>query len=110
MAVVGLLILETVESKEGRTRGQAQTRGLEFMVGEIGKSVEGEGVTRISSPLVVSGDKIIVVLEHFGPVPFLFLRRVCFSMFFAPVFEEFGGVKGRGQRQESEKENQRQQL
>lgn len=94
-----------VESKQGR--GQAsETRGLEFMVGEISEGVEGESVTRIGH-LVVLGDKDMVILEHFESVLFLFFRRVCIVMFFAPAFEEFRGVGRGSQRERSEEEDKR---
>lgn len=109
--VTGLLILGTFESKQGR--GKTETSGFEFMVGEIGESVEGKSVAWIIiviiGVLVVLGDKGIVVLEHFEPVQFFFLGRVCFAVFLTPLFEQFGGVRGR-QEEKCEKENQRQEL
>jgi len=71
------------------------------MVGEIGESVEGEGVGGIViiRVAVVLGDKGIVVLEHMEPVAFLFLGRIGFGVFLAPPFEQIGGVGGRGERQ-----------
>lgn len=60
------------------------------MVGKIGKGVEREGVRGISFGVVV-GNKGMVVFEDFEPVLLFLLRRICFSMLFAPSVELIGG-------------------
>jgi hypothetical protein len=61
------------------------------VVGEISKCIEREGIRRIAH-IIVPLNEVVVVLEHSDPVePFSF-RRVSFAMFFAPRFEQLGGV------------------
>ena len=106
-----LIILAMLESEQGRGEGaETETRGLEFVVGEIGEGVEGQAVTGIPH-LVVSLDKGVVVLEHLEPVASLFFGGVCLAMLVAPPSEQFGGVgRSRGKRGKSEQENKGQQL
>lgn len=49
------------------SRGEAQARGLELMVGEISKGIDRKSIRRIAQ-VVVLGNIGKVVLEHTEPV------------------------------------------
>lgn len=39
----------------------------------------------------MAGNVFMVFFKHFEPVELFLVRRVCFSMLLAPIFEEIGG-------------------
>lgn len=92
-------------------RGEAQARGLEFMVGEISKGIERKSIRRIAQAVVLI-DIGKVVLKHTQPVELLFFWRVWFSILLAPSLKELGGGRWRSgrrgrRRQRSVRENKR---